>query len=235
VPVSCGICTTGSCNATGQCASANFPTDYISYYKFENNANDETGRNNGTVIGATWTSSGKFGGAYNFNGNGKYISSTSNSLKIAGHYTISFWIKGNSNAGGAGGSEYQQPVRQGINGYNYQFNWIHGNDAYDKSCAFYDTGNVWRSSGSAPSTMTAGTWYNINCVWNGTRLSIYINGIEESYSNIGAVTPNTDNGILIIGANSTAETPFSGYIDELMIFNRSLSSAEVQQLYLRQN
>ena len=44
----------------------------LSYWRFENNANDETETNNGTVYGASSTS-GKFGDCYQFDGGNDYI------------------------------------------------------------------------------------------------------------------------------------------------------------------
>ncbi|MEI7718901.1 MAG: hypothetical protein WCI72_03450, partial [archaeon] len=40
------------------------PSGYISWWRFEGNANDQNGINNGTVNGATYNASGKFGGDY---------------------------------------------------------------------------------------------------------------------------------------------------------------------------
>jgi hypothetical protein len=39
------------CNSTGGCEDLDLPYDYIAYYKFEDNANDETGKNNGVING----------------------------------------------------------------------------------------------------------------------------------------------------------------------------------------
>jgi len=45
----------------------------VSYWRFENNTDEETGTHNGIVNGPVYTSSGKFGGAYDFDGVNDYI------------------------------------------------------------------------------------------------------------------------------------------------------------------
>ena len=60
------------------------------------NSTDSSGNgNNGTVNGATSTNSGKFGGAYNFDGSNDYITLPSFSW-IDGPFTFSAWIKRNN-------------------------------------------------------------------------------------------------------------------------------------------
>lgn len=54
--------------------------------------------NNGTVNGATWTSSGKVGGAYQFDGANDYINAGNNpSLNISREITLMAWVKSNAN------------------------------------------------------------------------------------------------------------------------------------------
>jgi hypothetical protein len=66
----------------------------VSYYSFEGNAKDSIGGNDGTVTGATQTTSGIVGSAYSFNGSGAYINS--NVVDNSASYTLSAWVKSNS-------------------------------------------------------------------------------------------------------------------------------------------
>ncbi|MEK6984156.1 MAG: LamG-like jellyroll fold domain-containing protein [Nanoarchaeota archaeon] len=67
---------------------------------------------------------------------------------------------------------------------------------------------------------------------SGGSISVYVNGILDK-----AVTPTgtyaDDTTIFTIGAMTTAASPFNGQIDEVAIWNRTLSSAEVLNLYKR--
>lgn len=74
-------------------------------------------------------------------------------------------------------------------------------------------------------------WYYACTVVEGNRAFFYLNGAFEStiYS-IGNVSSTDFN--LFIGADPIAEQYFKGIIDEVKIYNRSLSSFEVSQNYL---
>ena len=63
------------------------------YYRFEGNANDNSGNgHNGTVVGAT-LATGKFGRCYSFDGSDDYISVGDHAdLRLAGALTIATWV-----------------------------------------------------------------------------------------------------------------------------------------------
>lgn len=84
-----------------------------------------------------------------------------------------------------------------------------------------------------PNTITLNTWYNLICSWKFPEiLRIYVNNVDKTSSFSGVfndsirteVAPTYFAGI----ANSSG---FSGYIDEIGIWHRSLSAAERTQLY----
>src|SRR3989344_1412448 len=58
----------------------------------------------------------------------------------------------------------------------------------------------------------------------------FVNGMQENSSNVtGAIDKGISN--VLIGSRGTLGTYFNGSIDEFQIWNRSLSSSEVYQLY----
>ena len=72
------------------------PTDYVSLWKGEGNADDATGTNIGTLVGNTTFTSGKVGQAFSFDGSGDMVRmEDSPSLDITGSMTISAWFKTN--------------------------------------------------------------------------------------------------------------------------------------------
>ena len=77
--------------------AASIPTDYVAYWKFNGNSNDETGTYNGTDVNASYTSTGaKFGEQAVVLPNGGYINTAFSSGGFCDHtqsYTISIWFK----------------------------------------------------------------------------------------------------------------------------------------------
>jgi hypothetical protein len=87
-----------------------------------------------------------------------------------------------------------------------------------------DLGTNDRVQTSTP--MPRDNWYNIIGTYNGSELCIYLNGFEEdclptsgSYSN---------SGDWLLGSTTTI---FNGSISDVLIYNRSLSLIEIEQLW----
>lgn len=193
-------------------------TGLVAWWKLDKNStnqeNSVDGLYNGTVSGATFTGSGKVGGAYNFDGVNDKITATTGNSPINGTYSI--WIKKNLNSGD----------RVFNHALFYSFVNASGN--------FYHTYRNGSIYAGTPKTTTGGNnvWNNFVTVIssNGTHenLLIYANGVlEVNFTNIGPIQQGTD--VEIGTADSLSY--FNGTIDEVMIFNRTLSQSEIQQLY----
>ncbi|MEK9184763.1 MAG: LamG domain-containing protein, partial [Patescibacteria group bacterium] len=113
----------------------------------------------------------------------------------------------------------------------------------DNSCWNY---GIFGDHGNVPENQ----WTNILATKNGTIVSIYINGESVISKPFACDNPYILNIPAFIGeyvscspystcptpyifynATNPPDTTFNGAIDELMIFNRSLSSAEINQIY----
>lgn len=85
--------------------------------------------------------------------------------------------------------------------------------------------------------LTVGTWAMMTCTWNSTHVIIYKNGVEQA-RNAASGTMNDAGVNLVIGAYSDAATVddfYDGKMDEILILNRSLSAAELNQLHFNQS
>jgi hypothetical protein len=65
------------------------------------------------------------------------------------------------------------------------------------------------------------------CTWNGTTLSLYIDGALNA-STAQNLTPAGNTAPLFIGQFGGNSDRLSGIIDEVRIYNRALSQAEIQ-------
>ncbi|MDP3026447.1 MAG: LamG domain-containing protein, partial [Nanoarchaeota archaeon] len=75
-------------------------------------------------------------------------------------------------------------------------------------------------------------WVHTAMVWNGTDVEFYTDG-AFSYSAVlvQANFPDNSPATVYIGATSGANENYNGTIDDVMIFNRSLSATEISALY----
>jgi len=191
--------------------------------------------NNGSVNdGASWTSSGKYNGVFEFDGVNQDISvpNSASLQSLTEAITISAWIKSGSwdNAGNA-------PI---IDKFY---------DGVDRSYFLWaDTGGELRlgignNAGSALQLdqtttnmdMNLNQWYYIVVTWdkvNGSGI-FYRNGQQIAILGSGATeSMSTNNALVYIGRDYGTESDnFNGSIDEVRIWNRSLSTSEIQQLY----
>ena len=201
----------------------------IAYYKFDGNANDETGANPGTVHGNPVYVNGVNGQALDFDGIDDYmvVPKTGSNLDITGnHVTVSFWVNGNW------GSSTKHLV--GIGESNQTENWKAQYHFY------YRTGPVMEfivdtaSSHNTLQTHTSfnsGEWIHVAGVYDGSNMYIYLNGKLEGTK---ALTGNIYSNMVdfSVGANAlNGGLPLDGSVDELMVYDTALSSAEIQQLY----
>lgn len=198
-------------------------TGMVSWWRFNGNANDYTGRNNGTVSGATLTSTNcKSGQCYSFDGSNDYIN-VGNKLDLRTQsWTYSLWLKGTSSARmyilTKGASAGDHGVR--IETYTTQ----HG-------AAIFGALSDYEVIYGPNIVLNNGNWHNIAVVFDRTGNAVwYTDGVAgtpvdiSSYSGENISSP--DNFLI-----SDDHADFNGLIDEVMVFNRSLSSSEVQQIY----
>ncbi|MBI4980669.1 hypothetical protein HZC30_03890, partial [Candidatus Woesearchaeota archaeon] len=179
--------------------------------------------NNGTIYGsAGWDPLGKYNGAYNFDGIDDYIGfGDAPSLKPP-MFTLQTWVKVNSWTQKRGLLHLLKET--GINCQGYDLGVSNDNNYY-----FYvDDGN-----GCAFITAPGqGGWHLLTGTFDGTTMRLYVDGVEKS-SGASAVSYSSKHS-LCIGkwCDGNNNYFFNGTIDEVRIYNRSLSSTEIGQLYM---
>ncbi len=196
-------------------------TSQVLYLPMNKDAKDYSGNgNDGTVSGATLTTSGKYGGAYSFDGN-DYISSSLAFNFTTTDFTISFW----QNTPVIGNGLYTIDLAK---------------DAADYDGLSIETyGNAYRitldnGTGYGRITMTSNSenngWHLVTVTRNRANLSAYVDGVLEQQVNNTPVAGFTSLNTLQIGRWSSTSY-FNGTIDEVRIWNRSLASGEIKSLY----
>ena len=202
---------------------------------FNGNSNDSSGNgNNGTVNGATSTNSGKFGGAYNFDGSNDYITLPSFSW-IDGPFTFSAWIKRNNK------NRRDAIVYYGWGNYGNCFVINLLNNFYDNVAEPFwdDSSNIFDLSARGVTPINSDTWYNIIATFEKVSgvayLKLYVNGnLDKSNSQ---PSPRTANGTTYryIGAGISSEynmgNYFLGSIDEVIVENVVWTPEKIKKYY----
>jgi hypothetical protein len=133
-------------------------------------------------------------------------------------FTISAWIYPMSD----------MTYYEGVVGRTYTTSWFFGAGDNDNGVGLYVDNN---RCYTALNSVQINTWTHIAGVFNGTDVFIYINGALSKNCTEGTVTMG-DASTVRIGENNVGNE-FNGTIDELAIWNRSLSADEIYNLYVR--
>ena len=213
-------------------ANAGISDGLVAYYPFNGNANDESGHgNNGIVNGATLTTdrNGNVNSAYSFDGVNSCIDLTSTTVAIQGNAarTVTAWIKTTFTGS-------QAIVATGFPAQSQTFNVVmyypsSGCVGHVVVMGYYH--DFYVCGGSSGIVSTDGAWHMMAVVYDGLEtLRIYADGIIDNETSITYATTGQKN---YIGRSNHvgAEAFFRGSIDEVRIYNRALSSTEIQQLY----
>ena len=193
------------------------------YWKFDEimgkSAFDSSGNgNNGTISGATWTA-GKIGNALSFDGINGYVKAGNKAnLNINGNQiTIEAWVYPKSLSESYIVSKFNGDTV--TSGYNLLIT---------QSNIYFRLGDGKTRYQFAPSHgMSTNTWYHIVALYDGKSMKIYKNGLAlpGSTSFSGNISRNSNN--VTIGQRVGNSYRWNGFIDEVKIYNRALSAAEV--------
>ncbi|MDE1941146.1 MAG: peptidoglycan-binding protein, partial [Patescibacteria group bacterium] len=189
--------------------------------------------NNGTLTGSTlpiWTT-GQMGGALSFNGSsGDVDLGTGSSLNVTGPITLSAWVK-------LSASQYSDILVRGSDtsagGSDYKLVYDPGSGG---RFGFYISDGTNKPGVYTAGPIAVGTWYHVVAVWDGTTnagsLSIYLNGTLSNTAASNAAAIQSMNTHAAIGADGlNSRYYFNGTIDDVRVYDRALSAADVSSLY----
>jgi hypothetical protein len=174
----------------------------------------------GTLANATRTASGRFGSALSFNGTNATVNVNDSALlDLSNAMTFSAWV--NPSALGTGvWRTVLMKERPGGLAYG-----LYANDSATRPSAYVQIGST-EAGRNGPASLPLNTWTHLAVTYNGSTLRLYVNGTQVATRNItGSVSATT--GMLRIGGNSIWGEYFAGLIDEVRIYSRVLSAAEI--------
>jgi flagellin-like protein len=200
-------------------------SNLISWWKLDNNPQDSIGTNHGTVTNAAFNPNGKSGSAGDFTGSASYVK-VSSAAFAAYPATISLWFKANAITP-EGGLLWNKMT---LVSYDSIYWGLQISSSTNKIQYVYNDGvaRYWQST----TPISTGQWYHLVAVSNSTNSIIYINGTNQGSSVLTWIsnTGGTSQPFYISNLGDQGYS-FNGLIDDVMIFNKALSPAEVQALY----
>jgi hypothetical protein len=217
---------------SGCSSQENIPGTWDSNYVMVQHLNESSGTlydstsndNDGTNNGATFTSSAKIDGAYDFDSSeGDYISvSESSSLNITQEITISAWVKT------ASLEDKSKIVSKGKD-KTYTLHASFDNDD-QPALSIWDGGDG--QSVTSTYTITDNSWHYVAGTFSGSQLEIFIDGTSNNTAGyIGDIDTTADD--LFIGADNNLGPKefFNGIIDEVRISNTNRTAGWISTSY----
>ena len=223
-------------NVFGQNLPSYLPKDgLVGWWPFNGNAEDESyNKNDGKIDGASLTEdrNGNLNSAYLFDNpnDGIYVwyDTNNNTLDLNNEMTFSIWFK-STNV-----NSHQVIMNKATGGTSDS--WI-----VQLSATPETTNKIWLNCGGLPKIDQLSTaaitkndiWYHVSVVYNLKDVKFYINGkFNNIYTPLSSRTPSNENHVTIgRDADNSNSSSFQGTLDDIAIYNRALSEAEIQSLY----
>jgi len=186
----------------------------------------------GTIYGATWTTNGASGNALQFDGNNDYVSVPDDNAWAFGSndFTIALWDNFDEPGHGTVGSPGDIFIGNDEGGgqRNKWFFSLGGG-----FLCFHINGPSFPQGGlffpQVPFSPVVGQWYQLAITRSGSTYTIFVNGGVGGSAVETHAVPNA-NAPLTIGEAEGAGF-VHGRLDEVRIYNRALSEAEIESLY----
>jgi len=214
-------------------SSVNLTNGLLAWYPFNGNANDESGNgNDGTINGASLTADrkGNSNSSYSFDGVDDFIvmNSNNNELDLFENCCLSIaaWINIDNTDKQYGiftNSNYNETLQQYALKVesNSKLYFLSGDGLFESNGINYSTSNIDVSS-----------WTHVVVSYDGNTLKLYLNGSLDFENEITDDFPETPSSSAFIGNSWGSNNDlFPGRIDDIGIWNRALTDAEIQALY----
>jgi chitodextrinase len=175
--------------------------------------------NTGTISGATWTTQGKYGNALSFDGvNDLVVINGSASLNVSSAMTLEAWIYPAASQSG-----WRTILQKQVDAYF--LNASHSGGPLRPAGGATINSSVRYVGASSASPVN--TWTHVALTFNGSTLQLYVNGSPVASQSTSGTIQTTSNA-LRIGGNVPYGEYFNGRIDEVRVYNRALTQAEIQ-------
>jgi hypothetical protein len=202
------------------------PSGLVAAYGFDETSGATTADlsgngNTGTLVGATRTTAGRFGGALSFDGTNDSVNvPDSASLDLTTGMTVEAWVQPDILA-----TKWRTVAAKDQTGRLAYALYANRNTSRPWT-EIYAGGAVRGAAGTTQ--LPVAQWTHLATTYDGAALRLYVNGTQvSSTSYAGSIVVSS--GLFRIGGNSIWGEWFDGLIDEVRVYNRALSAEEIQR------
>jgi hypothetical protein len=176
----------------------------------------------GTISGATWNTSGKYGKALSFNGTSSMVTiADTNVLDLTAGMTLEAWVRPSTI------NDYETVILKERSG-GLAYSLYGGSDGNGTPAGYITrTGTSTNIGAHGPTSLALNTWSHLATTYDGATIRLYVNGALVSSQAAAGSIMSTSNP-LRIGGNAVWGEYFAGLIDEVRVYNRALSQSEIQ-------
>jgi hypothetical protein len=217
--------TTTSAPVAVTVSNAAGPSGLVAAYGFNAGSGTTTADSSGnalvgTLNGPTWTTAGKYGAALSFDGVNDWVTvSDAAALDLTTKMTLEAWVNPSQLTG-----KWRTVILKEQPAELVYALYAASDTNVPMGIVF--TGGAERKA-KGTTALALNTWTHLALTYDGTTLRLYVNGTQTASLATTGTMPNSS-GALRIGGNGVWSEWFAGKIDEVRVYNKALTAAEIQ-------
>jgi hypothetical protein len=179
---------------------------------------DSSGNNlTGVISGATRTTAGHSGSALTFNGTSDWVTVNDAAVLDVTRVTLEAWVRPTTLSGWR-----TVIMKESANALAYV---LYAHDNAPRPAAYINNGGV-DLTVAGTAALPLNTWTHLAMTYDGSNMRLYVNGALVTTTAATGNIITTANPLRIGGNNSWGEY-FAGQIDDVRVYNRALTQAEI--------
>ena len=209
------------------------PAGVSAWWAGEDSVGDVVGTNSAVNVGGISFTNGRVGSGFQFNGTSYLRVPASPATQVGASpygFTVELWVKPDDVSGSHTLVEWYG------NGSPWAVHfWISGWNAGagNLGAAIPESNGTYHSLVSAPGKLVAGVWQHVALTYDRTtgQATVYLNATNIATANFGRYAANTLTDFQLGARPSETCCYFRGVMDEVSLYTRALSAAELQSVY----